>query len=151
MELFGQRNRFTIGINPTLETETDTNFQNIDGNKGSVISYDKTFAANVSLYTENQHYLTKSFSILTGCQVTYIERAYKDLLDSPVDGNQSNNEEYWSINPKIGALYDWDDKRQVYFNVSRSFQPPSFDESVTTADDGDQAFQPPQRTNWHHY
>ena len=139
-ELFGQRNRLTLGINPTFESEVDTSFQNLNGIRGSVISADRTFATNVVLYAENQHYLTKSFSILTGCQVTYVERHYSDRLDSPADGDQSNTEDYWSINPKFGALYEWNDKCQVYANVSRSFQPPSFDESVSSADDGDQLF-----------
>jgi len=138
--LFGQRNRFTAGVLPTFESEADTSYQNLDGNAGSIISADKTLAANVVVYAENQHYLTPSLSILTGLQYVYVQRAYWDRLALAADGNQTNYEDWKSINPKLGALYEWNDQSQTYLNVSRSFQPPSFDESLETADDGDQLF-----------
>ena len=139
-ELFGHRNRFSVGIVPTFESEVDTSYQNLAGNAGSIISADKSFAANVVLYAENQHYLTQAFSILTGCQFVYVQRAYWDRLNLPADGDQTNYEDYKSIDPKVGALYEWNDESQTYVNVSRSFEPPSFDESLETADDGDQLF-----------
>ena len=139
-ELFGQRNRFTVGVLPTFESEADTSYENIDGNAGSIISADKTFAANVVVYAENQHYLTPSLSILTGVQYAYVQRAYWDRLAPPADGNQTNYEDWQSVNPKLGALYDWNEKCQAYVNMSRSFEPPSFDESLETAGDGDQLF-----------
>jgi iron complex outermembrane receptor protein len=139
-DLFGQRNRFTVGILPAFEGEDDTSYENLDGNAGSIISNDYTWAANVVLYTENQHYFTPSFSILTGAQFAYVQRAYWDRLDNPADGNQTNTEDYKSINPKVGMLYEWNQQSQAYLNVSRSFEPPSFDESVSSADDGDLLF-----------
>jgi iron complex outermembrane recepter protein len=138
--LFGHRNRFTVGVNPTFESEMDTSYQNLNGTPGAIISADRTFATNVVTYAENQHYLTDKFSVLTGAQVSYVERHYNDRLDLPADWNQTNNEDYWAFNPKLGALYEWNDKNQTYLNVSRSFQPPSFDESVSSADDGDQLY-----------
>jgi iron complex outermembrane receptor protein len=139
-ELFGQRNRFTIGILPTFEAEDDTSYENLNGNAGPIISNDDTWAANVVLYAENQHYLTQSLSIVTGAQFAYVQRAYQDRLDNPADGNQTNTEDYKSFNPKVGALYEWNDNTRTYLNVSRSFEPPSFDESVSSADDGDLLF-----------
>ncbi|HEX4086949.1 MAG TPA: TonB-dependent receptor [Chthoniobacteraceae bacterium] len=139
-ELMGQRNRFVIGVLPTFESEADTSYENLDGNAGSIISADKTFAANVVVYTENQHYFTDSLSLLTGLQYVYAQRAYWDRLALPADGNQTNYEDWQGVNPKIGALYEWAGHDQAYLNVSRSFEPPSFDESLETADDGDQLF-----------
>jgi iron complex outermembrane receptor protein len=139
-ELFGQRNRLTVGVQPTFESEADTSYQNFGGNAGSIISADKTLASNVVVYAENQHYLTDSLSILTGLQYVYVQRAYWDRLALPADGNQTNYEDWKSINPKLGALYEWNNQSQAYLNVSRSFEPPSFDESLDTADDGDQLF-----------
>jgi iron complex outermembrane receptor protein len=139
-ELFGQRNRFTLGILPTFEGEKDTSYENLNGNAGSEISGDYTFAANVVLYAENQHYLTRSLSVLTGLQFSYVSRNYRDRLDVLADGNQTNSEDYREVNPKLGALYEWNDQCQSYLNLSRSFQPPSFDESVESAPDGNQLF-----------
>ena len=139
-DVFGRRNRLTIGLNLTFEAQTDTNYANLDGDIGPLIAADKTFATNVSLYLENQHYLTKCFSILIGFQAAYVQRNYRDRLNSPVDGNQSNNEDFRGFNPKFGFLYEWNDRCKAYVNVSGSFQPPSFDQSLETADDGNQLF-----------
>lgn len=139
-ELFGQRNWVTVGVQPTFESEADTSYVNNSGNAGSIISADKTFAANIVAYVENQHYLTDRFSILTGLQYVYVQRAYWDRLALPDDGNQTNYEDWEGLNPKVGGLYEFNDNTQAYLNVSRSFEPPSFDESLETADDGDQLF-----------
>ncbi|MGA3172335.1 MAG: TonB-dependent receptor [Chthoniobacteraceae bacterium] len=139
-DLFGQQNRVTVGILPTFEGERDTSYENLNGNAGSIISADDTFASNIVLYGEEQHYFTRAFSVLAGMQLVYIGRNYFDRLNLSADGNQTNDEVYRSLNPKIGALYEFNSDTQGYVNFSRSFQPPSFDDSVTTADDGDQLF-----------
>ncbi|HWB58115.1 MAG TPA: TonB-dependent receptor [Chthoniobacteraceae bacterium] len=139
-ELFGQLNRFTFGMNPTFESEVDTYYQNINGANGSPISGDRTFATNVTLYAENQHHLTKNFSVLFGAQLIYAGRHYSDRFDNPADGDQSGTGDYWGFNPKIGAIYEFNEHTQAYVNLSRSFQPPSFDESLETGDDGDELF-----------
>ena len=139
-ELFGQRNRLTLGVLPAFEGEEDNSYQNLAGHAGSIISADFTFASNIVVYGENQHYLTKFLSILTGCQFVYVERNYRDRLDVPANGSQTNSEDYRSVNPKLGLLYEWSDHCQAYLNGSRSFQPPSFDESLEAAADGDQLF-----------
>jgi len=139
-DVFGRRNRLTIGLNLALEGETDTNYANLDGNIGPLIAADTTFATNLALYFENQHYLTKCFSILAGFQAVYVQRNYRDRLNSPVDGNQSNNEDFRGFNPKLGLLYAWSDRCKTYVNVSGSFQPPSFDQSLQTAPEGNQLF-----------
>ena len=139
-DLFGQKNRVTVGVLPTFEAERDMSYENLNGNAGSIISADDTFAQNLVLYGEEQHYFTHAFSVIAGAQLVYIGRNYFDRLNLSADGNQTNDEVYRSLNPKIGALYDFNSDTQAYINFSRSFQPPSFDDSVTTADDGDQLF-----------
>jgi iron complex outermembrane recepter protein len=103
-DLLGRRNRLTIGLNLTFEGETDTNYANLDGNIGPLIAADRTFAANIALYFENQHYLTNPFSILAGFQAVYVQRNYRDRLNSSVDVNQSNNETFRGFSPKLGFL-----------------------------------------------
>jgi len=139
-DVFGRRNRLTVGLNSTFEAETDTSYANLDGNIGPLIAADYTWAANVALYFENEHWLTKFFSILTGFQAVYVQRNYHDRLNSPGDGNQSNNEDFRGFSPKLGFLYQWNDQCKAYLNVSGSFQPPSFDQSLETAPDGNQLF-----------
>jgi hypothetical protein len=59
---------------------------------------------------ENQHHLTKFFSILTGFEAVYVQRNYRDRLNSSVDGNQSNNKVFRGFSSKIGLLYKWNEQ-----------------------------------------
>jgi iron complex outermembrane receptor protein len=78
--------------------------------------------------------------MVAGFQAVYVQRNYRDRLNSAVDGNQSNDENFKGFNPKFGVLYNWNDRCKVYVNLSGSFQPPSFDQSLETAPDGNQLF-----------
>src|SRR5208283_2638910 len=50
------------------------------------------------------------------------------------DEDQSANLTYRTVNPKVGAIWELDDKSQIYANFSRSWQPPSFDDMVNFDD-----------------
>jgi iron complex outermembrane receptor protein len=86
---------------------------------------------NLPFYVENQHYLTEKLSLLTGVQLVYALRHFYDDFNNTTDGNQSHENSFWGINPKIGLLYEIDNQSQAFVNVSRTFQPPSFDNMVT--------------------
>ncbi len=129
-DFLAAKNRFVIGLLPTLATESDSWYSNQNGNIGSLIAADSTFAANLPIYAENQHYVSKCFSLLTGFQAVFVQRLFHDNFDSPTLGNQSHREDYYAFNPKLGFAYEWNKVCMAYANVSRSFQPPSFDESL---------------------
>src|SRR5581483_1156030 len=80
----------------------------------------------------------------TGFQAVYVERIFKDGFKSPVLGDQSHEMHFLAFNPKVGLAYEWNDKCLAYFNVSRSFQPPSVEVSVgiQEGEDGGQVFHP---------
>ena len=75
-------------------------------------------------------YLTPRFSILAGAQAIFAERHFQDefLLDEA--GNQSNRQNFWGFNPKLGAIYEINHQTQAFMNFSRSWQPPSIDNLV---------------------
>jgi iron complex outermembrane recepter protein len=148
-KLFGQENIFTIGFSPAFETEQDHNYQNIGGAEGDTIAKDLELSVNVPLYAENQHYLTEKLSLLTGFQAMYVVRHFYDQFNSSPDGDQSAGQTFYGLNPKIGLLYELTDDSQIFANVSRSWQPPSFDNMVDFGDDtGDSlAYTPLQPQN----
>jgi hypothetical protein len=73
------------------------------------------------MYAENQHYLSRNFSILTGFQAVFAPRVFHDGLDSPTLGNQSHVEHYYAFNPKLGFAYEWNKACIAYADVSRSY------------------------------
>ncbi len=129
-ELFGHRNILTIGANPQYEDEPTQNYENIFGHPGATTARGIGSSINLPAYLEDQLYLTQRFSILAGAQAIFAERHFKDEFFTDEAGNQSNRQNFWGFNPKLGAIYEIDDKTQAFVNFSRSWQPPSIDNLV---------------------
>lgn len=129
-ELFGQKNIFTVGFNPTAETEHDGYYANLNGQQGPRTGQDVEFSFNAVLYAENQHYFTEKLSLVTGLQGAYALRHFYDQFNGTTEGNQSGVPAFYGLNPKVGAIYELNDQDQVFANFSRSWQPPSFDDMV---------------------
>ena len=130
-ELFGQKNRFSAGLIPSFEPESDSFYADPTAGKlGDLLFTDQTYYLNFPIFAENQHYFTKQFSVLTGFQAVYVNRIFRDGYRSTTLGDQSRHNNYWAFNPKVGLAYQFDDRSLVYINGSRSFQPASFDESL---------------------
>jgi iron complex outermembrane receptor protein len=127
---FGGKNRFTIGFIPSFEQEPDSWYANLGGRTGPLIAADRTFSANLPFYVDNQHHVSDSLALLTGFQAVYVKRVFHDTFRSATLGDQSHQEGYAAFNPKLGVGYEWAKNCLAYLNVSRSFQPPSFDESL---------------------
>ena len=135
-QLFGQDNNLTIGCNPTLEDENDGDFQNVGGQKGAQTGRDSELSINAPLYAEDQQYLMEKLSVVAGIQAIYVQRRLSDYFNDTDSGDQSANLTFRTINPKVGMIWDINDKSQVYANFSRSWQPPSFD-NMLDFDDND--------------
>ncbi len=133
-ELFGHQNILTVGIIPTLEIENDANFVNVNGKKGDMTAKDREFSINAPAYAEDQQYVTENLSLLAGLQAIYVQRHFTDQFNHTPSGNQSGDLTFRTINPKVGAMYEFAEKDQVYANFSRSWQPPSFDNMVDFGD-----------------
>jgi iron complex outermembrane receptor protein len=129
-ELFGQRNILTIGLSPQYEAEPTQNYENIFGHTGATTARGEGSSINVPAYLEDQWYLTPRLSILSGAQAIFAERHFKDEFVSDAEGSQSNRQDFWGFNPKLGAIYEINRKTQAFVNVSRSWQPPSIDNLV---------------------
>ena len=129
-ELFGHRNILTIGVIPQYEHEPTQNYENIFGHTGATTARGIGSSINVPAYLEDQFYVTPRFSILAGAQAIFAERHFKDEFFTDESGNQSNRQNFWGFNPKLGAMYEINDKTQAFVNFSRSWQPPSIDNLV---------------------
>jgi iron complex outermembrane receptor protein len=129
-ELFGYRNILTIGVSPQYENEPTQNFENIFGHTGATTARGIGSSINLPAYLEDQLYLTPRFSILAGAQAIFAERHFKDEFFTDQAGNQSNRQNFWGFNPKVGAIYEVNPKTQAFVNFSRSWQPPSIDNLV---------------------
>ncbi|MBM3350943.1 MAG: TonB-dependent receptor [Betaproteobacteria bacterium] len=125
-------NEFTIGITPTYGENKDRRYRNFNTHKGALTNDFSQTASNMEIFAEDRLYLTQDFSVIAGLQYTRSKRTARDKLIG-VTGNESYSETYTQTSPKLGVLYQLQPQVQLFANVSRSFEPPSFGELINPA------------------
>jgi iron complex outermembrane receptor protein len=124
--IFGLRNDLSIGTGFMYGITQDQRFNNVGGQRGAKVADYSQQSINWSLYFNDRLHLTDRLSMLIGAQLLYASR---DLNEDTLFGANNNDRlEYWGFSPKIGLVYEFDPLTQIYFNASRSFEPPSFGE-----------------------
>lgn len=130
--LAGFTNRFTIGVDGAIGLVNDKRFTNVGGQKGALLADAELTATNLSLYAEDQFHVVPDVALIVGLQAVQATREYEEEFNLIV-GDQSGDVDYEALNPKLGALWQVTNDVQVYGNLSRSFEPPSFGELGTFA------------------
>ena len=126
--IFGLRNDLSIGTGFMYGITQDQRFNNVGGQRGAKVADYSQQSINWSLYFNDRLHLTDRLSMLIGAQLLYASR---DLNEDTLFGANNNDRlEYWGFSPKIGLVYEFDPLTQIYFNASRSFEPPTFGEAV---------------------
>lgn len=123
--LGGMRNRLIVGAN-LHNGEIDTEqFINVGGQKGALASSYVDTSENASFYAENSLYVRPDMALIAGVQFLKATRDREDRFLSNGDQSGSSDFDLWS--PKLGVLWDVDPNWQVFANVSRSAEAPSYD------------------------
>lgn len=138
----GRDNTFTVGTNFMYGGVNDNRFFNVNGTRGAQVGAYRLQSTNFSFYFQDQLHLTDKLSFVAGAQVAYSSRELDELqafggvnppgqfTGLPNLINNSDRLEFWGFSPKLGLLYEVDPKTQIYFNASRSFEPPSLGEAT---------------------
>jgi iron complex outermembrane receptor protein len=127
-EIGGHRNRFSVGLNIQNGTTDANQFVNTGGNKGMQMSSLVQKPQNYTLYAENAWYVVPSVSLIAGAQFLHAVREQQKIFSA--NGDVSGTSTFNLFSPKLGVLWDVDPAWQVFANVSRSGEAPSFGESV---------------------
>ncbi|MGH8620158.1 MAG: TonB-dependent receptor family protein [Burkholderiales bacterium] len=124
--LAGHRNIFTAGFLPMRTSQSDNRFANIAGSPGNPTASSQQYALNLTAYAENQFYVTQQAVAVLGVQATRATRKYTDYFLA--NGNNSFDQRYDHVSPKLGARYEFTPTVQAFANWSQSFEPPSLGE-----------------------
>lgn len=124
--LAGRKNRFVAGIQLHAGTIDDDRFQNVGGAAGAPTATSDQQATDLSLYFENQHYFSPQWVAVVGAQATRATRKLEDRF--LVNGDNSFDAHYNQVSPKLGVRYEWSPQIDLFANLSRSFEPPTFAE-----------------------
>lgn len=127
-ELFGRENRFVAGFSPTYGVLDDARFNNVYGKRGAKFSDVHQISWNADFYTQNVHYFAPKTALVLGAQLSHSVRKNEDRF--PFGPDSSDRQSWSAFSPKVGMLWDVTPETQIFANVSRSFEPPSFGELV---------------------
>ena len=128
-EIGGTRNRFIAGVNVLNGSIDNQQFINVAGQKGALASSSIDRSKNISVYAENSFYVVPRVALIAGAQFLHATRIRRDRFLS--DGDQSGATSFDLFSPKFGVLWQVDPAWQVFANVSRSAEVPSFGESAS--------------------
>jgi iron complex outermembrane recepter protein len=136
-DVAGRKNFLAVGINPSYGTAKDNRFVNSGGQPAARTGKSDQESVNLELYADNQHYILDNVAIVGGFQASYNTRKFDDRFPPTVaDPDNSDKQEFFGFSPKLGLRYEFLKTAQAYFNVSRSYEPPSFGELVGSRDGG---------------
>lgn len=120
----GMRNRFIGGVNLHNGTLDNKQYANVAGRKGNLISSSEDKSGNLSVYAENALYVLSDVALVGGVQFLHATRDRHNRINRQTSQTEFN---LWS--PKVGVLWDASPNAQVFANISRSAEVPSFGES----------------------
>jgi iron complex outermembrane receptor protein len=139
-DAFQRKNRWVSGVNLAWGQIQNAQFA-YAGPTGHVraaqTADDTQTATQAALYFENQHHLHEKVVAVVGSQFDWSTREVEDRFfadAAPSDDSVCKN--YGAWNPKMGLLYEAMPDVQIFGNVSRSYEPPSFAELSNTAGGG---------------
>jgi iron complex outermembrane receptor protein len=125
--LFGRANEFVFGFAPSRGTTHDDRYMNIGGQRGARTNKLYQVASNVEFYAEDRLRLDERLTLIAGLQYTRAVRKSTDEFFAPGE-DESFNVKYSGTSPKLGLLYQLDKNVQLFSNLSRSYESPSFGE-----------------------
>jgi iron complex outermembrane receptor protein len=130
-QLAGRKNRFVFGIAPARGHTGEDRWVNVGGTRGARTNQGEQIANNLDIYAENQHYVLPQLAVIAGVQHNRSTRTLNDkfIAGTAADpASESFDLKYSGTSPKLGVRADIAQGIQVFANIAKSYEPPSFSE-----------------------
>jgi iron complex outermembrane receptor protein len=125
-DLGGIRNRLIVGANLHNGSMDTEQFENLTGAvKGDLTQSMLDKSKNLSIYAEDSLYVQPNLALIAGIQYLHATRDRRDRIGT---GTGRQTFDLWS--PKFGLLWDVQSDIQLFANVSRSAEVPSYDAGI---------------------
>jgi iron complex outermembrane recepter protein len=122
-DLFGRKNRLTLGLQPAWLDMDNRQFENLAGKHGELRKNQNDRAVNLALYGENAFGVTPRLTAVLGARLDHSIRKSRDFYLA--DGDQTDHRVFDALLPRLGVLYELPSVGgRLYANVSRSSEPP---------------------------
>jgi len=126
----GYKNRFVAGVSLHNGDVRARQYDNVRGDRGALQADVDQTSRNTVVYAENSFFVRPDVALVTGGQFVYASREANDRFLS--NGDQSGKADYDFFNPKVGVVWDVTPNAQVFANVSKSAEAPTFSEIAIT-------------------
>lgn len=124
-ELGGDQHKLTWGGRVSFG---DNDMEEYDpvrgGHRGEQLEDGRQKALTGELFAQDEWQIAEDVALVPGIQFAYAQRDTKHYHSSDDDPDIATD--YTGFSPKLGMLWDATDELQVFGNVSRSFEPPTF-------------------------
>ncbi len=125
-DFLGRANRLRAGVLYQRGVVQAANFINLAGRRGTLAASADQTATNLEAFAEDQLALTRSLTLVVGASAATNRRENDQTFGATPDYDLSYNR----VMPKLGLRWDGADA-QIFANVSGSYEPPSFSETLT--------------------
>ncbi|MDX2288418.1 MAG: TonB-dependent receptor [Hyphomicrobiaceae bacterium] len=126
----GLRNRFVAGVAVHNGDVRSRLYRNELRTKGALFSDADQTSQNTTLYGENALHVLPSLALIGGIQYSDTSRKLEDRFLS--NGNQSGEADFSSWSPKAGLIWSVTPSAEIFANISRSSEFPTFSEITIT-------------------
>jgi len=123
---FGRDHRLRAGLSYTRGVTRAANFINVAGERGALVSRARQTAENLEAFAEDQMTLARGFTLVLGASAAMNERRNERIAGNVADYTLR----YDRAMPKLGLRWEAA-QAQIFANVSGSYEPPSFSETLT--------------------
>ncbi|WP_162915160.1 TonB-dependent receptor family protein [Desertibaculum subflavum] len=130
----GLRAGFVVGSNLAYGVNRGRQFANVGGHRGALQNDVDEMSWNLTGYGEGRLWVLPDLALVGGAQVNQARRELDDNFLS--NGDDSGRKNFTSVNPKIGVLWEPEPALQVFANLNRSTEPPTFGELNPSATPG---------------
>lgn len=120
----GFRNRLVAGVGIHNGETRARQFLNVLGERGALFSDAEQTSDNTTFYAENSFFIAPTFALVGGLQYNDVEREQQRISGGAASG--AAEFDFWS--PKGGFIWEPTKEWQVFGNVSRSGEAPTFSE-----------------------
>ncbi|PWR20678.1 TonB-dependent receptor family protein [Zavarzinia compransoris] len=122
--IFGHDNRLTLGLSVAGGRLDNAQYQNLPGaRQGALLSKAKDKAETTSLYVENAFDVVPGLALVIGGQYIRASREREAIFNTA-----GGDIDLDAFNPKLGLLFDISAGWQVFANVTKATEMPSFGE-----------------------
>lgn len=144
LDVQSAENALLIGVQANTGSIERRYYANVKGVAGKKFADNDLTATNLVFYAEDIYQFTPALSGIVSVQVSQNSRENDDVFESPdsrpffnfanksygvfSSPDTSSDLDYTGFSPKVGLIYELEEYGQVFLNLSRSYEPPTFDE-----------------------